>query len=78
MARLLLFAAARDAAGCRTVEIDADTVGTVLDEAVNRFGDHFAAILAHSKVWVDGEPAERSEPVTESSEVAVLPPVSGG
>lgn len=78
MARLLLFAGARDAAGCRSIDIDAATVGEVLDDAVARFGSHFAAILAHSKVWVDGEPAERTEPVTGSSEVAVLPPVSGG
>ncbi len=78
MATLLLFAAARDAAGCRSVVIEADTVGAILDEAVHRFGDHFAAVLAHSKVWVDGEPASRSESVTSTSEVAVLPPVSGG
>ncbi len=78
MATLLLFAAARDAAGCRSIVIEADTVGAVLDQAVSRFGGHFAAVLAHSKVWVDGEPADRSEPVTDQNEVAVLPPVSGG
>jgi sulfur-carrier protein len=78
VARLLLFAGARDAAGCRSVDIAATSVGDVLDQAVERFGERFAAILAHSKVWVDGEPAERTDPVTDQSEVAVLPPVSGG
>jgi len=35
-------------------------VGEVLDGAVVRYGPHFAEVLATAKVWVDGEPAERS------------------
>ena len=54
------------------------TVGDVLDTAAVRFGEGFAAVLAGSRVWLNGEPAERSAPVTERDEVAVLPPVSGG
>ncbi len=78
VATLLMFAGAHEAAGTNRTEIDAATVGEVLDEAVARFGDHFARVLGHSKVWVDGEPAERTDSVTARSEVAVLPPVSGG
>jgi sulfur-carrier protein len=78
MAQLLLFASARDAAGCKNASIDGLTVGEVLDAAVARFGAHFSDVLAHSKVWVDGEPAERDAAVGPQSEVAVLPPVSGG
>jgi molybdopterin converting factor small subunit len=73
-----LFAAAREAAGTGAVEIVAPTVGDVLSEARSRFGGPFVEVLDTAKVWLDGEPADPSDPVDESSEVAVLPPVSGG
>jgi len=78
MAVIRLFAAAREAAGTGRDEISGDTVGDVLDVAVERFGGDFAGVLANSRVWVDGEPAERETAVNDRSEVAVLPPVSGG
>jgi molybdopterin synthase sulfur carrier subunit len=78
MAVLRLFASAREAAGLTTAEIPAATVAEVLDEACRRFGDRFAAVLASSKVWVNGEPADRSTAVADADVVAVLPPVSGG
>lgn len=75
-----MFAAAREAAGCSSAAIEANTVGEVLDVARSRFGAEFTAVLAGSRVWVDGdEPADGdATPVTEGCEVAVLPPVSGG
>ncbi|MEM9653647.1 MAG: MoaD/ThiS family protein [Actinomycetota bacterium] len=78
MITLRLFAQARESAGTKSVDVDADTVGDVLDEAVRRFGDPFAAVLAGSKVWLNGFPAERESAVSSGDEVAVLPPVSGG
>ena len=78
MAVLRLFASAREAAGLASAEIPAATVADVLDEACRRFGDRFAAVLASSKVWVNGEPADRSTAVADADVVAVLPPVSGG
>ena len=78
MATLRLFASVREAAGTGRDTIDGSTVGVVLDAAVDRFGDDFAALLATSRVWVNGEPADRDTPVEPSDEVAVLPPVSGG
>lgn len=75
---LLLFAAAREAAGARQVELTAATVGEVLDQARARFGPAFAAVLEGSRVWVNGEPCELSTPLSDGDEVAVLPPVSGG
>lgn len=82
MLTLRLFAQARESAGTSRLELDdgviGDTVGDVLDEAVNRFGQTFAAVLAGSKVWVNGSPAERATAVGDGDEVAVLPPVSGG
>jgi sulfur-carrier protein len=78
MAVLRLFAAARDAAGTGRDELAGTTVGAVLDAATDRYGQDFAAVLERSKVWRNGEPAERSDTVGDDDEVAVLPPVSGG
>jgi len=78
MAVLRLFASAREAAGTDRATIDAPTVGAVLDEAMVRFGEGFAAVLARSRVWVNGDPADRADAVGTDDEVAVLPPVSGG
>jgi len=78
MATLLLFASAREAAGTGRVEVEGATVGEVLDAAVERFGPELAHVLAHSKVWLNGDPASREQPVPPGAEVAILPPVSGG
>ncbi len=77
---LRLFAAAREAAGCSSTEIEANTVGEVLDIARARFGAEFIAVLAGSRVWIDGDEPTLGDAtaVTEGCEVAVLPPVSGG
>src|SRR5437588_6798292 len=78
MAVLRLFAAAREAAGSSVVEVEAATVGDVLAVAVVQFGDHFANVLEHSRVWLNGQPTTAAEPVAPTDVVAVLPPVSGG
>lgn len=78
MATLRLFAAAREAAGAGRVDLDGATVGDVLDAAAARFGEPFVDVLGTSRVWVNGEPAVRTQPVGPTDEVAVLPPVSGG
>ena len=78
MARLRLFAQAREAAGAKEWLAPAATVGDLLDAAVDQFGPDFARVLPHCRIWVDGEPAERCTPVADHQEVAVLPPVSGG
>ncbi len=78
MARLRLFAQARECAGTSEAALDGVTVGEVLDTAVERYGARFAAILAVSAIWLNGEPASRELPVDDGDEGAVLPPVSGG
>jgi molybdopterin converting factor small subunit len=75
---LRLFAQARHAAGVSAADIAGATVQEVLDVACTTFGPEFAELLDTCVVWVNGEPAERSQPVDTVDEVAVLPPVSGG
>jgi molybdopterin synthase sulfur carrier subunit len=80
MSRLVLFARAREAAGRKSDDIDAATLGELLDRAVAAYGAEFGAVLQISRVWVNGnEPTDgRNTPVGPKDEVAVLPPVSGG
>lgn len=78
MATLRLFAGAREAAGTARDDVPGDTVGAVIDAACARYGEAFVVLLEHCQIWRNGEPSERSEPVGDADEVAVLPPVSGG
>src|SRR3982750_3815817 len=75
---LRLFASAREAAGLSVDRIDGATVGEILDEARRRYGEQFAAVLTHSRVWVNGGPAGVRAPRRAGDVVAGLPPVSGG
>jgi molybdopterin synthase sulfur carrier subunit len=77
---LRLFAAAREAAGTAQATLEAATVGEALAQARDRYGAPFAAVLASSRVWLDGEEPADGDATTlgEGSELAVLPPVSGG
>jgi sulfur-carrier protein len=78
VARLRLFAAAREAAGTGRDVVDGRTVADVLAVASARYGATFSALLPTCRVWVNGEPATEDMSVQDADEVAVLPPVSGG
>ena len=78
MPTLRLFASVRQAAGVGTVSIGGATVGEVLAAACERFGPAFEEQLRACRIWRNGEPAERSDRVAPTDEIALLPPVSGG
>jgi molybdopterin synthase sulfur carrier subunit len=78
MAHLVFFGPAREAAGTRNVDIEGSTIASILQEAVNRYGDSFQEVLSVSQIWMNGEPAENGVPVGIHDEIAVLPPISGG
>ncbi|MDP7258558.1 MAG: MoaD/ThiS family protein [Acidimicrobiales bacterium] len=78
MAVLLLFASARVAAGTGRSQMSGSTVREVMDAACHHYGATFANQLDSCGIWLNGEPAEACDPVTDSDEVAILPPVSGG
>lgn len=78
MARLRLFAQAREAAGTGRLEVPDGTVDSILRAAEQTYGEQFTAVVAASQVWVNGNPADGATAVGSNDEVAVLPPVSGG
>ncbi len=80
MTTVLLFARARELAGTRSVELDGDTVSAVVAAAGERFGDEFAELSRTCTVVVDGEIVPRADhaDTAPGTELAILPPVSGG
>ena len=78
MAKVRLFASAREAAGTGTDVIEGATVAEVLTSATRRYGERFGDVLATCRVWVNGDAVELDHQVGPDDELAVLPPVSGG
>ncbi len=78
MITLRLFASIREIAGLNEIDIEAQTVGEVIELAVEKFGPDFAQVLPACRIWVNGEPADETDKVVTGDEVAILPPVSGG
>lgn len=78
MPTLRLFATVRVAAGTGRAQVEGDTVDAVLQNAVAKFGDEFAALIPICRIWVNGQSADRATSVAAGDEVALLPPVSGG
>lgn len=78
MAHVRLFANLRELAGTSKLEVPGDTVEAVVTELVDRFGADFEKSLESSRIWKNGDEADRSEAVSDSDELALIPPVSGG
>lgn len=76
--KVRLFAALREMAGSSEVDATGRTAGDLVDELSERYGERFAKVAAVGSIVVNGERADRSTPVAEDDEVALLPPVSGG
>jgi molybdopterin converting factor small subunit len=78
MARLRLFASAREAARTGADAFDGATVADVLAAAEHRYGSGFSDVLSTCRIWVNGDAVDLDTAVGPNDEVAVLPPVSGG
>ena len=81
--RVRLFARARETAGAGELRFDVEDVprlGALRSRLAADLGGDFAAVLATSRLWINGdEPDEGDGSVLhDDDEVAVLPPVSGG
>lgn len=75
-----LFAVARQVAGAEVVTLDVAEEATVADVRAALAQQHpaLAANLRHMLLAVDTEYATDATPVSARSEIAVIPPVSGG
>ena len=74
---VLYFASLRDAAGVASEPVDADgDLRALYDRLRARHG--FALPPDRLRVAVDGEFARWDQPVRAGSEIAFIPPVSGG
>lgn len=78
--RVKLFAAAKDLAGSDEITVELGSPATIAEVrgAVLAAQPTLASVLAHSLWAVDTQYALENTPVTEQSEVALIPPVSGG
>jgi molybdopterin converting factor subunit 1 len=75
-----LFARAKDLAGASAVEVELADAATVADLRRRLAAAYpaLAALLGQSAVAVDDDFADEDHPLFPDSEVALLPPVSGG
>jgi molybdopterin synthase sulfur carrier subunit len=78
MAKLRLFANLREIAGMSRLDVPSETVGGVIEAAVEKFGPEFGRGVETSRVWINGEAASMDDQVGEDDEVVLIPPVSGG
>ncbi|MDP4013292.1 MAG: MoaD family protein [Candidatus Nanopelagicales bacterium] len=80
MIQVRLFAAARDAAGSPSVEVEAGTVPELIGVLVKTHGERFGRVLATCTLLVDGRRVDASggESLPDGAVVDVLPPFAGG
>jgi len=78
--RVKLFAAARDAAGESEVKLEVRDGATLADVERALLSDipALAQLLPYARWAVDAEFATSGAVLTEQSEIALIPPVSGG
>ena len=78
--RIKLFAVAKELAGCNELTIDLPEGATVRDlrAAVIHTSPPLARIIPHALWSIDATYAADNTLLTEQSEVALIPPVSGG
>ncbi|MDA8278557.1 MAG: MoaD/ThiS family protein [Actinomycetota bacterium] len=78
MIKLLFFANLRETVGARSIEVPADDLNIIVDQLIHKFGPRFQEQLKQCRIWIDGNEALEGQSITDGSEVAFLPPVSGG
>lgn len=78
MAKLRLFANLREIAGTARLDVPAVTVADAVDFVNQKFGSEFEKGVSVSRIWVNGDEAEMTDPIGDTDEVVILPPVSGG
>lgn len=77
MAEVRYFAAAAEAAGRESEQLDAATVGELRAHLVETYGDAMARVLRNGAFLVDGV-VSRDDARALGARVDVLPPFAGG
>ncbi len=77
---VLLFAQARERAGCARLALALEAGANVRDalDAIERAHPDLAALRPHLAVAVNGAVAREGDALADGAELALLPPVSGG
>lgn len=78
--KVLLFAYLKEVAGKPVISLNLDepaTAGSILDK-IKEFYPTVSEQVAYFKVSIDGEYVSNTAPVRADSEIAIIPPVSGG
>ncbi len=78
MVTLLFLGPARSVAGVGSLEIPATTVDQAIGFAISQYGSEMEAMVKSSRIWLNGDEASPHDVVTESDELAIVPPSSGG
>ena len=78
--RVKLFAVAKDLIGNESLEVELPEAATVsqLRTALESQFPQLSTIISHLMIAVDAEYANDQTVLTENSEIACIPPVSGG
>jgi molybdopterin converting factor subunit 1 len=78
--RIKLFAVARERLGRDVVEVELPTGATIaeLKRAVGSEYPALGAVLSHALWAINAEYATDTTLITDQSEIALIPPVSGG
>ena len=79
-ASVKLFAVARQRVGQGTIEVEVPADATVcqLRTALAEQFPPLADILPHIRIALNNEYAKDTNPITATTEIALIPPVSGG
>jgi molybdopterin converting factor subunit 1 len=78
--RVKLFAVAKELAGCDELTVDLPSAASISDlqQAVAKSSPALARIVPYALWAVGAQYASDTTPLNEKSEVALIPPVSGG
>ncbi len=79
MTQVRLFAAAADAAGTSSEDVESLTLGDLVAELTARHGEQFTAVLDRCSVLVDGRAVtDPAESLVDAKVIDILPPFAGG
>jgi molybdopterin converting factor small subunit len=78
MAQMLFFGPAKSISKTSRIEISAQDIREALDVVINLYGPELEKLISCSRVWLNGIEVDWSTQVTQSDEIAIIPPTSGG